>query len=385
MTKLYLIRHGEAEGNLYRRIHGQYDSLITENGYRQIAALQERFRDIPLDAAYSSDLFRTMETAGPICRDKGLRLLPKQELRELHMGHWEDRTWGEVARTEPENMARFNQSSSHWKVEGGETLLELQERVPPALLAIAARHPGQSVAVFCHGMAIRMSCGYFLGLDPEGCRDLGHSDNTAVTLLEIKDGNVNIAFRDDNSHLSAEISTLGQQSWWKNKEGTAPYENLWYQPMDIQDPHYQELYVSSRREGWMDLGRDMHLFEQQPYLEQAKLSAQKGEDYLLCVKRRESIVGILEMDPERDANEGAGYISFLYMMPEARGGGLGVQLLGQAISTYRPMGRKTLRLSCGEDNPHALTFYQHHGFVKIGQREEPFGTVQLLEKNISKP
>ena len=50
MTTLYLIRHAEAEGNLYRRIHGQYNSLITDNGYRQIQALQERFADVPIDA-----------------------------------------------------------------------------------------------------------------------------------------------------------------------------------------------------------------------------------------------------------------------------------------------------------------------------------------------
>ena len=42
MTTVYLIRHAEAEGNLYRRVHGWYDSLITENGYRQIAALRGR-------------------------------------------------------------------------------------------------------------------------------------------------------------------------------------------------------------------------------------------------------------------------------------------------------------------------------------------------------
>ena len=34
MTTIYLIRHAEAEGNLYRRIHGWYDALITENGFR---------------------------------------------------------------------------------------------------------------------------------------------------------------------------------------------------------------------------------------------------------------------------------------------------------------------------------------------------------------
>ena len=39
MTRIYLIRHAEAEGNLYRRAQGWYNGLITENGCRQIAAL----------------------------------------------------------------------------------------------------------------------------------------------------------------------------------------------------------------------------------------------------------------------------------------------------------------------------------------------------------
>ena len=42
MTTIYLIRHAEAEGNLYRRAHGWYNSIITDRGYRQIAALIKR-------------------------------------------------------------------------------------------------------------------------------------------------------------------------------------------------------------------------------------------------------------------------------------------------------------------------------------------------------
>ena len=40
MTELYLIRHAEAEGNVFRRLHGQYNSRITPNGLKQIAALR---------------------------------------------------------------------------------------------------------------------------------------------------------------------------------------------------------------------------------------------------------------------------------------------------------------------------------------------------------
>ena len=74
MTTVYMVRHAEAEGNLYRRVHGWYNSLITDNGYRQIAALRGRFADIHIDAVYSSDLFRTMTTAKAVYLSHGLEL-----------------------------------------------------------------------------------------------------------------------------------------------------------------------------------------------------------------------------------------------------------------------------------------------------------------------
>ena len=45
MTTIYLIRHAEAEGNLYRRLHGQYDSMVTPNGHKQIDALNRLRED----------------------------------------------------------------------------------------------------------------------------------------------------------------------------------------------------------------------------------------------------------------------------------------------------------------------------------------------------
>ena len=46
MTKVYLIRHAEAEGNYYRRIQGHWDGGITARGHKQIAALAERMDNI---------------------------------------------------------------------------------------------------------------------------------------------------------------------------------------------------------------------------------------------------------------------------------------------------------------------------------------------------
>lgn len=89
MTRIYIVRHAEAEGNLYRRAHGWYNSLITQRGYRQIAALSHRFAQVHIDAVYSSDLFRTMTTARSIYETHGLELHTLPALREINLGDWE--------------------------------------------------------------------------------------------------------------------------------------------------------------------------------------------------------------------------------------------------------------------------------------------------------
>ena len=382
MTKLYLVRHAEAEGNLYRRIHGHYDSLVTVNGYRQIEALAARFAEIDVAAVYASDLFRTQATAQAICEPKGLPLQVRPALRELGMGEWEDRTWGEVYLNDLPRMQLFSQSSPDWQVEGGETFEMVRERITAELFQIAAAHEGQTVAVFSHGTAIRCACAKLMGIGIAESYALGHSDNTAVTLLEFENGEARVVFRDDNSHLSEEISTLAQQAWWRRKDGTSPDENLWYRPLDLSQMAYRGLYLASRQEAWMDLDRNLRYLEGQDYLQNAAAVARENSRYLLTANLKNSIVGILQLSPMLDVEEGAGHIAFCYMLPEHRKRGLGVQLLGEAISVYRSMGRTKLRLTCGEDNPTAMRFYLRHGFEKIATRTEPFATLHILEKYI---
>ena len=105
MTEIYLIRHAQAEGNLYRRIHGQYDSLVTELGRRQIAALEARFAPVQIDAVYSSDLIRAMETAKAVSAPKGLPLHTTPALREVNLGVWEDACWGDAEQRDAEQLA----------------------------------------------------------------------------------------------------------------------------------------------------------------------------------------------------------------------------------------------------------------------------------------
>ena len=118
MTTIYLIRHAEADGNLYRRAHGWYDSVITDRGYRQIAALAKRFASTRFDAVYSSDRHRTMTTALSVYKTHGLPLVTTPRVREIGIGVWEDHPWAELERTDGEQLERFNTDAAHWHVDG---------------------------------------------------------------------------------------------------------------------------------------------------------------------------------------------------------------------------------------------------------------------------
>ncbi|MEQ2455062.1 bifunctional histidine phosphatase family protein/GNAT family N-acetyltransferase [Flavonifractor hominis] len=381
MTRVYLIRHAEAEGNLYRRVHGWYNSLITDNGYRQIAALRGRFADVPIDAVYSSDLFRTKTTAGAIYLTHGLELRTLPELREIGVGEWEDRTWGELERTDAVRLIRFNHSAPDFQVRGGETFDQVQQRMKRAVLSLAAAHPGQTIALFSHGTAIRCLQGAVRGLGPGEMDELGHSDNTAVTCLEVEGEYIRIVFENDNSHLPEEISTLARQKWWKQEGGRSADANLWFRPLDLESQ--AELYSAARHDAWVDIcGPDVP-FDRDGFLKDAmRCWKQDPGKAICCAMRGDEIAGVLQLDLERDRDEGAGYIPFLYILPQFRRQGLGVQLIGQAVSTFRPLGRTTLRLCCAPDNGRAQRFYQRYGFRKNGQMPGSRQPLDRLEKYI---
>lgn len=380
MTTIYLIRHAEAEGNLYRRIHGWYDALVTENGLRQIQALEQRFQGEHFDAVWSSDLYRTCTTARAVYEPRGLELRTDPELRELNMGDWEDQTWGQVRRTQPGELDRFNRSDPTWTAPRGEGLGERGERVERALRRIAAAHPDQTVAVFSHGTAIRQALARIKGIPPEEWHGLRHSDNTAVSCLKWDGAAFQLAFEGDNSHLDPAISTLARQSWWRRDGKRAEDVNLWFRPLDLE--RESQTYYEARREAWITVHGEDTPFDGESFLQDARLHCGRTPWGVTCAMAGDRMAGLIQLDPERYAKDGAGYIPFCYIVPQLRAQGLGVQLIGQAVSFYRPLGRQYLRLRCASYNTPAQHFYQRYGFYKIGEEQGSRVPLDILEKYI---
>ncbi len=381
MTKIYLIRHAEAEGNLYRRIHGQYNSLITVNGYRQIAALRERFEGIHIDAVYSSDLFRTQATATALTVPKKLPITTDPQLREVNMGSWEDQTWGEIGASDGESLLKFTAADPSWQAPEGENLIEVGERVAQAILKIAKNHPDETIAIFCHGTAIRQAVAVLQGLEPHQWGQLRHGENTAVSQLTLDGDKLTVEDYCDASHITPEISTLAFQSWWKPDSEAKKEVLLCFRPLDLNTE--SDLYFNARKEAWESThGRDIP-FDGQKFLQDAQLCQSQGSWGIQVITTLEGdTVGVLQLDYTRYGKENCGYIAFYYLLPQFRGQGLAVQLLGGAISAFRKLGATHLRLRCAPYNKVAQNFYKKHGFVKIGDEENSPVPLEILEKYI---
>ena len=140
MTEIYLIRHAEAEGNIFRRIHGHYNSLLTPRGFRQAAALGKRFENIPLDGCFASDLTRTCQTARAIYVPKGLQLHRDARLRERNLGWWDDYATGYIRYFYPKGMNAFSHDPAHWICDGAESYEELTDRLLAGLRDLSLIH-----------------------------------------------------------------------------------------------------------------------------------------------------------------------------------------------------------------------------------------------------
>lgn len=373
MTTVYIIRHAEAEGNIYRRMHGHYDSLITENGFLQIKALEKRFQDIRIDDVYSSDLIRTMTTAKAIYEPKSLELKTDTMLREINTGQWEDIPFGELERNCKEELYLFNNDPEKWMVTGGEYHSDVMNRMKRMVTETAEQHEGSSIAMFSHGCAIRSLIAGIMGLASEDIQKLMHCDNTAVSKLTFDQGKLEIEYYGDNSHLDKSISTLEQQKWWR-ENSSASDRNVWFAPVGEES----DLYLQFRKDAWRTVYGKLNGFDGPGFLSDARKTTKGRPAALVYAMLGSDIAGMIQLNFEKHSEQGAGYIPFLYLQKQYRNQGIGVQLLGHAVSEFRKARRSAIHLSVAPENQIAIKFYQKYGFIKIGE----VSNLDIMEKKI---
>jgi len=191
---VFIIRHGETEGDGERRYKGTIDVPLSERGFQQ-AAEAAKFVKAYLDdagqtlhAVYCSDLIRSRKSAEPVAFEFGLSPQQVPAFRERSFGQWEGMTFDEIAKKWPDAFNSWASNPLKFSPMGGETTLEVRDRVLRAFdenCVVRARP--RNMAVIAHGGVNRVLLCHYLGMPLENIFRI-EQDYSCVNIIEFHEG-----------------------------------------------------------------------------------------------------------------------------------------------------------------------------------------------------
>lgn len=200
-TRILAIRHGETAWNVDTRIQGHLDIPLNETGLWQAQRLARSLAaQDAIHAIYSSDLLRAHDTARAIADTTGAPLSTHPGLRERCFGVFEGKTFVEIEATWPDESARWRRRDQHWAPLGGESLVQMRERIAQTLNELAAQHPGEQIVLVAHGGVLDQLYRAATGQDLQAPRTW-EVTNTAVNRLLWTPQALSLVGWADTSHL----------------------------------------------------------------------------------------------------------------------------------------------------------------------------------------
>ncbi|HSX04577.1 MAG TPA: histidine phosphatase family protein [Rhabdochlamydiaceae bacterium] len=175
-THFLLVRHGETSWNVEHRFSGWTDIPLNPRGKIQAEKLARYLKAVHCDLAalYSSDLSRAFQTAEETSKILDLPIVKQEKLREINWGDAEGITpqekealYGKEIQTLLQTYPIRKEFWDHPVFPNAETYNALYQRLENQLIEIANAHPGQKVAIFTHGRAIKTLIGEII--DSEDC------------------------------------------------------------------------------------------------------------------------------------------------------------------------------------------------------------------------
>ncbi|MBT9129751.1 MAG: Phosphoserine phosphatase 1 [candidate division WS2 bacterium] len=171
------MRHGETQGEEVKRYKGTIDVPLSEKGVKQMERVAEYINRVStqgsgvtsLKTIYTSDLSRAMKSAEVILKLHSLhslKLIIVSELRERNFGIWEGMTYDEIKKKYPEEFRAWAENPLKYGPMGGESTLEVRERVIKVLDEIIGGH-NNDIAIVAHGGVNRIIICHLLGIPLE--------------------------------------------------------------------------------------------------------------------------------------------------------------------------------------------------------------------------
>lgn len=166
--RLWLVRHGETEGQSSIRFHGRNDVRLSDVGRAQIRALGSLLHGVDFVRVVHSPLQRAAESAAilaGLCGVPAERLLAEERLREISFGACEGMTEAEIVAAFPEFWRAFRAGDTD-TFPDGEPRAAFAARVHAAVHELAAGRWQGDVLVVSHRGTVRQALRALLGVQP---------------------------------------------------------------------------------------------------------------------------------------------------------------------------------------------------------------------------
>lgn len=189
---LYLIRHGKTEGSEVGRYKGSIDVPLSEEGIEEIKKVAGFIknvgtnRSLPLRGVYSSPLSRALKSAKLIAEPHGIRPMVVPDLRERNFGLWEGMSFDEIKEKYPKEFNAWAENPLKYKPVGGESTIEVRDRVIRAVEEILANHKEETIAIVAHGGVNRIILCHLIGIPLENIFRI-EQDYGAINIIEFHD------------------------------------------------------------------------------------------------------------------------------------------------------------------------------------------------------
>ena len=159
---------------------------------------------LSIDAAYSSDLKRTSETAKLALRERGTVLIETPLLREYNKGEFEGMTLSEIKSQFPDEYPKYVEKNLDYAPKGGESTRAVSARMAQIIGEIKSKHLDQTVLIVSHGGVLRAAMVSLLGMPLEGNWSFVFG-NCGLTIIDTFADNAVLRQFNDTSHLNGPV------------------------------------------------------------------------------------------------------------------------------------------------------------------------------------
>lgn len=187
MTKLILVRHALTNDNQDSRLSGHIDSMVSEEGKKQIKKLTNYLKNVHIDKIYTTTSKRTKDTVYELSNLKYINIIEKENLKEINFGDFEGMTFDEIKSKYPEEFQKMINEGYNYKYPNGESLIMTYGRVAKEVDEIILNNKDKTVLICSHGGTIRNIITHLISSSYEYHWNF-RIDNASISILEVENG-----------------------------------------------------------------------------------------------------------------------------------------------------------------------------------------------------